>query len=108
MEKIEEGYQNLEGEKLYQFREEIRNLILKESEEGETAHLQGLNPEELNLRDMQIWQVLNNFKDGDDVQALKNNFDNYRLDLNSFKPLNRSRSKFCAFIANKITPILSR
>lgn len=102
MEKIEEGQQNIESEKLAQFREEMKKLA---EEEIGSVHFRGLNPADLDERDMEIWNDFKNFKKGQDFGALKSRFENHKSTL-SYKPEEASRSRFSAMLANKLNTLM--
>lgn len=75
------------------FRSEIGALKEKEKQERETAHFEGVNPEELTFDDMIIYQ---NCKNG--FLSLEN-FNNYRQ---SIPKEQKGRREFAAYIGNML------
>jgi hypothetical protein len=97
-----EGGQNLEMEKLIEFKDEMQRMKAEEVSKGETAHFEAINPEELTIEDMHMWQVFKDFKDGDDLDKLVSILTAFKLSVSSVKPVNLSRVAFGAFISNKV------
>ncbi len=102
MEKIEEGHQNLEAENLILFKNEVQRMKAEEVSKGGTSHFEAINPEELTIEDMHMWQVFKDFKDEDNLDKLVSTLNAYKLSISSVKPFNLSRAAFGAFIANKV------
>ena len=87
------------------FKDEIRLIAEKEREDQKTAHFRGLNPEELSVPDMEIWEKVKN------ESITREDFDRYRNNLvdegsgDVKDNVPQSRVIFLAFIANKVIVI---
>jgi hypothetical protein len=104
MESIENVNDSSEELKLQRFRSDIEIFAKSEEEKG-SVQLVGLSVQDLTLEDMQMWEMLNAFKQGDDADQLVDTFRQYRSKVRPLK--NNSRDKFCSMIANKVTAISS-
>jgi hypothetical protein len=104
MENIENVNDSSEELKLQKFRTDMKIFAKSETEKG-SVQLVGLNVQDLTLEDMQMWETLNAFKQGDNVDQLVDTFRQYRSRVRPLK--NLSRDKFCSMIANKVNAISS-
>lgn len=95
-----------EKEKVFveKFRKEINQMKEKDIKQEKPAHLFEVNPEELILKDAEIWErVKNETVTKDDFQTYKSEF--IDKEGNFRENLPKSRLKFLQFIANKVNVI---
>ena len=95
---------------LGEFQDEIAALKLEEDTLHKTGHFKGdFNEKELTLEDMDMWSLYRQ-ADAEEVSGdeLLEKFNAYRKKVSETSYDESSRTKFCAFIANKITLIVTK
>lgn len=95
-------------ESLEEFRSAIKKLKDLETEEGKSVHLRDLNPENLNEKDLKMYEDFLKVNDKETLNSYIEELEEHKTKLREDKNTGQDQKDFAAFLGNMVMGKMGR